>query len=234
MPLSPLQEAVIAAYGGADYWRNSRAVEAVVSAGGFAFVSKLQPAFHRMKVHARTAEPRVWMRPHEWSGTTGILEGQAVRLEDGGGQVTEMRAEPRQLFPGGRRLVWWDRLDQTYFSGYALWNYLTFPALLLRDDIAWRQIGPASLEARFPAALPTHNAVQQFHFDPGTLLLRQHDYTAEVFGGWAKAANVVLEHGRWMEIPYPSKRRVTPRRSDGTPRGGPVLVAITIDDWKLV
>lgn len=234
MPLCPLAESVVAAYGGADYWRNAKAVEAVVSAGGFAFLSKFQPAFHRMKVHARVAEPRVRMRPSEWAGQTGILEAQAVRLEDGGGGVVAMRDEPRKLFPGGRRLVWWDRLDQTYFSGYALWNYLTFPALLLRDDIHWKQVSPRTLEARFPAHLPTHSAVQQFHVDPRTSLLQQHDYTAEVFGSWAVAANVVLAHERWMGIPYPSRRRVTPRKPDGTPRSFPILVDITIDDWKLV
>ncbi len=234
MPLSELTEKVVAAYGGKDYWTNAKAVEVTVSASGFAFASKWQPAFHRMKVHARVAEPRVRMKPGEWNGQTGILEGQAVRLEDGGGRVAGMRADARKLFPGGRRRLFWDRLDQTYFSGYALWNYLTLPSLLLRDDIAWKQVGVATLEARFPASLPTHCAVQRFQFDPRTALLVQHDYTAEVFGGWARAANVVLEHGKWMDIQYPSRRRVTLRKQDGTPRQSPVLVAITFDDWRLV
>ena len=29
------------------------------------------------------------------------------------------------------------RLDQAYFAGYAFWNYLTLPALLLRPDVEW-------------------------------------------------------------------------------------------------
>ena len=69
---------------------------------------------------------------------------------------------------------------------------------------------------------------------PRTGLLRQHDYTAEVFGGWAKAANVVLEHGERDGVLFASKRRVTPRRGDGRPRRWPLLVAIDVHDWQLV
>ena len=137
------------------------------------------------------------------------------------------------FFPGGRRLFWWDRLDILYFRAEALWNYLTFPALLLRDDISWTQIFDNTLEARFPSHLPTHGEVQRFHFDPASRLLRQHDYTAKAFGSSAKAANVVLEHKTWDAIPFPYKRRVTPRAPDGTPRGGPTLIWIEIDDWSI-
>src|SRR5262249_19568279 len=114
-----------------------------------------------------------------------------------------------------------------------LTQYLTFPALLLRDDISWTQIFDNTLEGRFPSHLPTHCEVQRFHFDPASRLLRQHDYTAEAFGSSAKAANVVLEHKIWDAIPFPYKRRVTPRAPDGTPRGGPTLIWIEIDDWSI-
>src|SRR5262249_40056471 len=137
------------------------------------------------------------------------------------------------LFSRCRRLFWWDRLDILYFRGEALWNYLTFPALLLRDDISWTQIFDNTLEARFPSHLPTHCEVQRFHFDPASRLLRQHDYTADAFGSSAKAANVVLEHKIWDAVPFPYKRRVTPRAPDGTPRGGPTLIWIEIDDWSI-
>jgi hypothetical protein len=90
------------------------------------------------------------------------------------------------------------------------------------------------MEATFGPGIPSHSAVQRFHFDPETGLLRQHDYTAEVFGGWAKAANVVLAHGEWDGVPYPSRRWVTPRKPDGKPRRFPLLVGIEISDWRLV
>lgn len=225
----------VAAYGGPEPWRRAGAVQATVSAGGFAFASKWQRPFRRMKVRAEIREPRTRMTPLEWAGRSGFLDGpDRVRLEGLGGKLLEERENPRRLFPGGRRMLWWDRLDQVYFSGYALWNYLAFPALLLREDIAWTEPAPGTLEARFPPHLPTHSERQRFHFDRATGLLLQHDYTAEVFGGWAKAANVVLAHGDADGVPYPSRRRVTPRAADGRPRGFPVLVWIEIDDWRLV
>jgi hypothetical protein len=73
--------------------------------------------------------------------------------------------------------------------------------------------------------------VQEFLFDSVSGLLLQHNYTAEVMGGWAKAANAVIAHGTWNGIPYPSHRRVTPRKKDGIPAGGPVLIDLIIHDW---
>ena len=150
------------------------------------------------------------------------------------GNVLKSRSESRDKFPYGRRLLWWDALDQTYFAGYALWNYMAFPALLLRDDIEWTEPQEGTLDARFPPHIPTHCEHQRLHFDPVNVLLRRHDYTAEVFGGWAKAAHVILEHGRGDGIPFPSRRRVTPRGPAGRPLPFPVLVWIEVHEWRLL
>ena len=230
--LSPLARRVIDAYGGADRWRSVTAVEATVTARGFAFLAKTRTGVHNLSVRAAIAQPLVRMKPFG-KREIEILDGISVRIEDDAGGVLSSRDDARRFFPGGRRTFRWDRIDAAYFSGYALWNYLTFPALLLRQDIEWAQLSDMTLEARFAPELPTHSPVQQFHFDPETALLCQHDYTAEVFGAWAKAANVVLEHGEWHGIPYPSRRRVTPRRPDGKPRPFPLLVGILIKDWRL-
>ena len=175
------------------------------------------------------------MQPWDKHGNRAVFDGDVdeVRIESAEGEVLSSRKNPRRLFPYGRRLFRWDDLDAAFFSGYASWNYLTLPRLLLRDDIAWEQLSEAALEASFPAAFPTHSAVQRFHFDPATGLLRQHDYTAEVFGGWAKAANVVLEHTLSDGVPYPSRRRVTPRAGSGKPRPFPLLVGIEISDYRM-
>ena len=227
-------ERVLQAYRVRDAWADARAIRAVVSAGGLAFALKLQRPFRRIRVEVAIREPRTRFIAGSWGGLVAVLDGSSPRIERPDGTVVARREDPRALFPGGRRLLWWDRLDQVYFSGYALWNYLTFPALLLREDVAWSELGPDVLEARFPPSIPTHNDVQRFHVDPETGLLRQHDYTAEVFGSWAKAANVVLAHGDANGVPYPSRRRVTPRAPDGSPRPFPVLVWIEIESWELV
>lgn len=232
--LTPLTQRVIDAYGGEARWREAKAVECRLSAHGWAFRMKLRRAMTRVQMRASTGEARLEMIDWPKPGRTGVLDGASqVRIE-ADGQVMASRDEPRSYFPGGRRRFRWDDLDFLYFAGYAAWNYVTFPALLLRDDIEWRDVSETTIEGKFPASVPTHSPVQQFHIDPESGLLRQHDYTAEVFGDWAHAANVALEHGVSGGIPFPSRRKVTPRKHTGTPRPFPLLVGIEISDWRLV
>ena len=234
MALSQTARRALEAYGGEQRWRSATAVEVVLSAGGLAFRMKWQRAFRRVRGRVELARPDVRLDPIDRRGHVGVLDSTEVRLEDAEGNVLQSRCDPVNMFPYGRRLLWWDALDQTYFAGYALWNYMAFPALLLRDDIEWTEPRHGTLEARFPSYLPTHSERQRFHFDPETGLLRRHDYTAEVFGGWAKAAHVILEHGRSDGIPFPSRRRVTPRGPGGHPLPFPVLVWIEVLDWRLL
>jgi hypothetical protein len=221
------------AYGGEAFWRAARAIRATVSASGLAFVLKGRRPFHRIAVECDVREPLARLSPVDAAGSIGVLRGGDALLEDPRGREIARRQDARSFFPYGRRLLWWDSLDHTYFAGYALWNYLVFPALMLREDIRWQQTGLNRLQAAFPGNIPTHSPLQEFLFDPASGLLRQHNYTAEVMGGWAKAANVIVEHGIRNGVPYPSHRRVTPRKKDGSPAGGPVLIDLIIHDWNV-
>jgi hypothetical protein len=237
--LSALARRVLDAYGGESLWRSARAVEATVTARGLAFLAKGRSGLHEVRVHASLDRPRAVLYPFSGQGRQAVVDAESVRIENADGDVVASRADPRRLFPGGRRTVYWDRLDVAYFAGYAAWNYLAFPALLLREDIEWRELSDTALEARFPPRIPTHCERQLFHIDPASGLLQQHDYTAEVFGEWARAANVVLQHEAAEPIPfgpallYPSRRRVTPRRPDGSARPFPLLVGILFRDWSV-
>jgi hypothetical protein len=221
------------AYGGLKLWQSAHHVEAIASARGLAFLLKWRQPFNHITIRAEVARPCISLQPVNRLQDFGVLDGNLVRLENSSGNILKERKNPREKFPYGRRLFWWDILDQVYFAGYAFWNYLTLPALLLRNDIEWTELEPGRLKARFPSSIPTHCPEQFFTFDPETGFLKQHDYTAEVMGTWAKAANVVLEHGDWNGIPYPSQRRVTPRRKDGRPARGPILIAIDIHEWRI-
>jgi len=234
MPLSTTAERAITAYGGEALWKNAAAIEMTFSGGGLAFRLKWQKPFQQAKARFEIAVPKARIQPIDAEGNTGVLDGQDVSIESKDGKILERRPAARRLFPNGRRLLWWDRLDQTYFACYALWNYLTLPALLMRDDIQWTEESSGILDARFPPHLPTHSERQRFRFDPATGLLIQHDYTAEVLGGWARASMVVLEHRLWNGITYVSLRRGTPTGPEGRARKGPVMVGIQTHEWKLV
>mgnify|MGYP001061005633 CR=1 FL=1 len=114
MALSKTAERAIAAYGGADIWKRSNYIETTLSARGLAFRLKWQSPLRYARVRVEIAEPRARVLPIDSAGNTGILEGLDVRIEDGGGNILERRTAARDYFPYGRRLWWWDRLDQAY------------------------------------------------------------------------------------------------------------------------
>jgi len=223
----------LAAYGGEAVWRESGAVEADVAAGGLLFRWKRMRPLPRMVVRADTANPILRLDPVDHDGHVGVLDGRSVRIETRDGALVDSRADARDRFPYGRRLISWDSLDLTYFLGYALWNYLTLPALLLRDDIAWREVAGSTLEAEFPSHLPTHCQRQTFYFDADTGLLDRLDYTAEVFGGWAHAAHLVTEHQERDGVRFASSRRVVPRVGS-TALDGPPLIWAEVRDAQLL
>ena len=54
-----LLEGVVAAYGGADLWRNSRVVEATISSGGLGFAIKWHWGQRRRRVSAQISRPEI-------------------------------------------------------------------------------------------------------------------------------------------------------------------------------
>ena len=222
------------AYGGKERWEKANSIEAEFSANGLAFLFKRRPPFKKAKILLDISCPNSRITPIGRDvDTAGILEGSNVRLENGNGEIIQVRKDARQNFPGGRRAIYWDDLDMAYFANYAMWNYLTLPALLLRNDIIWREIEEGLLEAIFPKELPTHNQKQFFRFDLETGLLLQHDYTAEVISRFAKAANVVLAHSESEGSKYTSHRKVTPRTLKGKPMRRPTRIEIFIHKYRL-
>lgn len=224
----------IEAYGGQKLWAAAKFLEAEFSANGLAFTLKRRPSLNRVKITMAIGRPFSQITPiGKIPEISGILDGPDVRLENAAGEVIQARKNARRYFPGGRRIFFWDDLDMAYFANYAMWNYLTLPSLLSRDDIEWREVEFGLLEAVFPPEIPTHNRIQRFRFDKKSGLLLQHDYTADIISRFAKAAHVVLEHSENEGLCFTSKRRVTPRSAKGRPRRGPILIAIEVHAYRL-
>jgi hypothetical protein len=222
-----LFEEVLEAHGGAAAWDAVGEVEADLRSGGFALASKLVAGpFRRYTAGVSFDRPRTVIEPYPEPGSRGVFEGDRVLIESEGGQVLAERSDPRRLFPGVRRRIRWDRLDALYFAGYALWNYLTTPRLLTLPGIDLREEGRV-LHAVFPEAIPTHSREQAFHVDGRGLIVR-HDYTAEVFGGWARAKHASSEHQTFDGLVFPTRRRVTPRGARF-----PTLVWIDVDGVRV-
>ena len=217
-----LLDRALEAHGGAERFRTANEIVADLASGGFAFTMKRQSgALARFEGRVSTSEPRSVLSPFPRPGQRGVMERGAVRIETDEGEVVAERSDPRPAFRRLRRQLRWDDLDLLYFAGYALWNYFTTPLLLTRCEIEERG---RTMRVTFPPEIPTHSRRQVFHFDESGLLTRL-DYTAEVFGKWARGRHECRNHKSFDGLVFPTSRRVT---LGPLPR--PTIIWIEVDD----
>jgi hypothetical protein len=239
-----LLEEVLEVHGGAARWQAAQRVHARARSGGFLLRSRVPGtrfADYRLTVDldARTTI----LDPFPEPGLRGVFERGETRVEREDGEVVASRTEPRKAFfgrAGVRRNLRWDALDATYFAGYAMWNYLSFPPLLLQPGVAVRELSPwrsdgeelRRLEADFPAGLDTHSPRQTFYIDAGGRL-RRHDYVAEVVGRWARAAHLCADHENADGLLFPTRRWVRPIGPRNRPLPFPTMVWIHVTDLRV-
>jgi hypothetical protein len=236
-PLTVVQN-IIKVHGGVDTWKGLEAIEANISVWGLLFTMKQRPGLNRIRVRASTREPRFTFFNFPKNGQNSVLIGSGeVCIKDDSGNILARREHPRLAFKGMKHLFYWDDLDFTYFGGYATWNYLVTPFLFLRDGFTFETAEPlpgmpsswTRLQVTFPNDIPAHCRKQVYYFDEH-LLLRRHDYTAEVVGGWAHAAHLCKGYRDFEGFKVPTSRRVLPLLFGNKPLPGPTLVAIEIHD----
>jgi hypothetical protein len=213
-----------------------------VQSSGWAFVMRFQRGkLADLTGTVSTAEPHTVLSPYPKPGQRGVFDRGQVRIETDEGHVLSERTNPRAAIRSLRRNFWWDDLDLLYFAGYALWNYVAAPFMFTRPGFEleerepWEEDGAhwRRLHVVFPDDIPTHSREQDFYFDEKGLL-RRLDYTAEVFGSWAKAAHYCWDHEQFSGLVVPTRRRAVPRRRNGQPRMGVKIVSLRFGDVTLV
>ena len=228
-------------HGGQERWQKVNKLVIYARTSGMALPLRFKfKAFRDYAAEISIDEPRVHISPHPVHGSRGVFYKDTVWIESAAGQLLKKRQRSRQAFDDFRHKLWWDNLDAMYFAGYALWNYLTTPFLLLQQDMQIDAMGKWQegnevwnrLRVFFPGTFPTHCREQIFYFDDD-LLLRRHDYTAEVFGKWAKAAHYCTAHKQFGGFLFPTRRTVWPRNKFGFANRFITLVHIEIDDIDL-
>jgi hypothetical protein len=232
-----LLQFVLEAHGGVERFQQLEQIAVKMFGGGFAVRSKRWGWIPgEIELVCSTRQQRTVIAPFRKTSQRSVFAGLEVRLESLiDGSVIAQRRDPRSKFPGGRRQLWWDDLDFIYFSGYAMWGYLCAPFTFTWPGVQTREIEPweegdeqwRRLEVTYPDAWHAHCPRQVYYFDSRGLL-RRNDYTAEVFGGWAKSAHVCEGHRTFDGLVFPTKRRVYPRRRSNRRRAFPTLVEIDI------
>lgn len=229
---------ILDAHGGVERWRSLSAVEVEISVRGLLFTAKRIAPLRHVRLSVDTRTPRTVLHDFPAPGRRAVLHGaDRVEILDSDGEVLTARSNPRAAMHRWRRGLSWDALDFTYFCGYAMWNYVNLPFLLVEPGVTVEAVaadsdpGTTRLRARFPAGLPTHSPTQEFRFDASGLL-RRHDYTAEVVGPWAKAVHLCDEYREFAGLRMPTRRRVHPRGPGGAPLRRATLVAIDVHDVR--
>jgi hypothetical protein len=228
-------------HGGFEQWNSIEKITIHARTGGMALPLRFK--FNKLRNYEAQIyvnEPQVIITPHPVKGRKGIFLGNKVWIESDDGRVMAERDHARRAFKDFRHKIWWDNLDVMHFAGYALWNYMTSPFLLRREGFQTRELGPWEengetwhrLKAIFPANILTHSTEQIFYFDSEGLL-RRLDYTAEVFGNFARACHYCRDHKMFDGIMIPTRRQVFPRKKDGSPNRSITLVRIDIQDVVL-
>jgi hypothetical protein len=90
----------------------------------------------------------------------------------------------------------------------------------------WRRLAQTAR----PENLATHSDVQDFLFG-SDLLLRRHDHSVDVSGGFA-GAQLVFDYTEVQGIKLPTKRRVYRCGTDDRPIVDPVMVSIDLSDIR--
>ena len=237
--MNELLARILDAHGGRDRWNGYNKVDATIVSGGGLFALKGEPQDstpRRMTVWLR--EERSSVVPYGAPDQRTMFTPDRIAIEKLDGTPVAERRAPKDSFAGHQMSTPWDALDRAYFNGEAVWTYLTTPFLLAMDGVrveetqAWQE-GQETwrvLRAYFTGSIETHSLVQDFFFGED-LLLRRHDYSVNIAGGFA-AAQLTSNYVEANGIRLPTKRRAYTRGPDRRPILDMLMVAIDISEVR--
>src|SRR5271154_2207754 len=188
--MNELLDRAVAAHGGLDRWNQVKSITASASITGGLWPLKGQAdALNDVRFEVDTTQQRLTM---DFAGQDkqSVFEPRRVVIQRRDGTLTETREDPERSFDGHQPQTPWDDIHLAYFTGEALWTYLTTPFLYTRPGFVTEEITPIEadgemwrrLKVTFPDHIATHTRQQISCFGPDGLL-RRHDFTIDVLGG---------------------------------------------------
>ncbi|HUN97363.1 MAG TPA: hypothetical protein VMU69_14180 [Bradyrhizobium sp.] len=212
--MNDLLASILDVHGGLVRWNRFEKIGAsIVSGGGFfSFKGMIQDSEPR-QVTVWLHEERSTVAPYGAPDQRTVFTPDRIAIEKLDGTIVAERYQPRDSFAGHQMSTPWDTLHRAYFNGEALWTYLTTPFLLAMDGVRVEEAEPwhegsakwRVLRAHFPGSIETHSQNQDFFFGED-LMLRRHDYSVNIAGGFA-AAQLTSEYVTLQGISLPTKRR---------------------------
>jgi hypothetical protein len=236
--MDSLLELAVAAHGGRDRWQQITQLKAHISVGGALWHVKGWPGiFPYAHVELDPHRQHIEFSPFQKAGQHTLFEPDRVAIVGADGKILDERRSPRQAFEGHGLQTPWDALHLAYFTGYAMWDYLTMPFLFLSPGFHTAEIEPwhengeiwRRLKVIFPAEVHSHCREQVFYFDSAGLV-RRHDYRVDIIGSGSTSAHYSSGHKTFGGIVFPTSRQVYTIDSDNRPNLERVLVSLDIHE----
>jgi len=237
--MNELLVSILDAHGGMDLWNRYKKVNAtIVSGGGFFPLKGLLQDSGPRRMTVWLHEERSSVLPYGAPDQRAMCTPERIAIEKLDGTLVAERRAPKDSFAGHQMNTPWDALHRAYFNGEALWTYLTTPFLLAMDGVQvdetepWREGSETwrVLRAYFPGSIETHSLMQEFFFSDD-LLLRRHDYSVNIAGGFG-ASQLTSEYVVANGIHLPTKRRAYTRGPDRRPILEMLMVSIDISEVR--
>ncbi|TLX12999.1 hypothetical protein [Rhizobium sp. MHM7A] len=222
--MTDLLDFAIQAHGGFELWQRIEQLRAHIKVGGAVWHVKGWPdAYADIHTMVSTRRPYTEFTPFLEKGYHCVWEAERTAIVADSGEVIEHRVAPRSSFEGHTIATAWDRQHLIYFTGYAMWTYLTTPFLFRLPGFETEEIEPwqeedeiwRRLRVTFPLSVPSHSTAQTFYFESNGLL-RRHDYSVDIMGG-TTSANYASDHESFAGLTIPTKRRVYTTGADNRP-----------------
>jgi hypothetical protein len=239
--MTSLQNEVIAAHGDIDRWRSLNTLTASVVNGGALWGIKgqsdaLQNYTATIALHRQFASHSPFASKYRSSFTP-----ERVAVENLDGTIVEERENPRASFAGHTLDTPWDLLHTAYFTGYAMWSYLTEPFFFADPGYQFDELGPweedgetwRRLQVTFPDELAVHTRVQTYYIDSEGRI-RRHDYHPDVLGPSERvSAHYSSGHKEFDGFLFPTMRSVHLTDENNQKMPEPVVVSIELGDIRL-
>jgi hypothetical protein len=227
--MTELLESVVKAHGGLDRWNKVRSITVDASITGAVWPAKGQgEALKKVRFEVDTTRQRLTM-DYLGQDRLSIFEPNRVVVQSRDGELLGARDNPERSFEGHQFETPWDDLHLAYFTGEALWTYLTTPFLYTWPGFVTEEITPIEVDGEkwrrlsvtFPDEIKSHTRQQVSCFGPDGLL-RRHDFTIDVIGG-APSQLYASDYRDIDGIVIPTTRRAYASQGDDQ------LVMVAID-----
>jgi hypothetical protein len=239
--MNELLTRILAAHAGMNRWNGYEKVDAtIVSGGGFFPLTGVPQDSNPRRMTVWLHEERSSVLPFGAPDQRTIFTPDRTAIEKLDGMLDAEHLAPRDSFAGHQISTPWDALHRAYFNGEVLWTYLTTPFLLAMDGVRIEETEPWQegsetwrvLRAYFPGSIETHCLIQDFFFGED-LMLRRHDYSVNIAGGFG-AAQLTSDYVGANGLRLPTKRRAYTRGPDRRPILEMLMVSIDISDGSFM